>query len=574
MRTFTKSTVWLAGLAWLACMTWLPSPALFAIQSAAPALPVFVETAEAVGLTLTNISGEASTDYIIQSTGNGAGFFDYDNDDDLDLVIANGSTLASYQQGGDPVAALYENRDGLFVDVTPLSGIRANGWGQGVCVADYDNDGNRDFYVTAYGANLLYRNNGDGTFGEIGVEAGVADERWSTNCAFGDYDRDGYVDLYVANYVAFDPDVVPPRGGSDDSQCLYIARPVYCGPRGLDGEPDRLYRNNGDGTFSDVTLEANIEDPGHYGLGVVFTDLDNDGWPDIYVANDSVPNLLFRNMGDGTFEDIGLISGTSLGQTGTPQAGMGLGIADYDGDGLMDIFVTNFADDTNTLYQNVGDMLFFDVTAETGAGRQSRPHLGWGAGFADLDNDGWPDLFVSNGHVYPTVDDYEGDTHYAQPKEVYRNLGNGTFEEIASELGADLQTAKSSRGTAMGDYDNDGDIDVFTINMNETPSLYRNDLSDEKHWVGFRLVGVSSNRDAIGARVEIDVNGRTQIGEVRSGGSYLSHNDMRVHFGLGPAERLDQIRIRWPNGNTETLDGVEADRYLTIREGTGRVDTP
>jgi hypothetical protein len=563
MWTFTKNTIWMA---------WIGAAAVFAFQSTDPTLPEFVETAAEVGVTLTNISGEPSTDYIIQSTGNGAGFFDYDNDDDLDLVIANGSTLESYELGGDLVAALYENRDGRFIDVTFGAGLNATGWGQGVCVADYDNDGNRDFYLTAYGANLLYHNNGDGTFSETGEAAGVADDRWSTNCAFGDYDRDGDVDLYVANYVAFDPDEIPPRGESGDSQCLYVGRPVYCGPRGLDGEPDRLYRNNGDGTFSDVTAEANIQDPGHYGLGVVFTDLDNDGWLDIYVANDSVPNLLFHNMQNGKFEDVGLISGTSLGQTGTPQAGMGLGVADFDGDGLFDIFVTNFADDTNTLYQNVGDMLFFDVTSETGASRASRSHLGWGAGFADLDNDGWPDLFVSNGHVYPTVNDLDGDTRYRQPKEVYRNLGGGRFQEIAGELGEDLVIPKSSRGTAFGDYDNDGDIDVVAINMNEEPSLYRNDGSDQRHWIGFRLVGSASNRDAIGARVEIDVDGRMRVGEVRSGGSYLSHNDMRVHFGLGDAMRVEAIRVRWPNGNTESLDGVDADRYVTIREGTGQVD--
>ena len=534
--------------------------------------PGFVDVAEEIAVTLPNLSGGPATDYIIQSTGNGAGFFDYDNDGDPDLAITNGSTLENYRQGGDPVVALYENRDGFFTDVTRQAGLDASGWAQGICAADYDNDGNRDFYLTAYGTNLLYRNNGDGTFSEMGAAAGVADARWSTNCAFGDYDRDGYVDLYVANYVAFDQGLIPRRGESDDATCLYIGRPVMCGPRGLEGEPDRLYRNNGDGTFSEATAAAHIDDPGHYGFGVVFSDLDNDGWPDIYVANDSVPNLLFRNNQDGTFEEMGLISGTSASQTGAMQAGMGLGVGDYDGNGLFDIFVTNFALDTNTLYRNVGDMFFFDVTAEAGAGTASTSNLGWGAGFADLDNDGWLDLFVTNGHIYPSIDELDLNMRYLQRKEVYRNLGDGTFEEIAGSLEGDLLGAKSSRGTAFGDYDNDGDIDAIAINMNDRPSVYRNEGGNRRHWIGFRLQGVTSNRDAIGARVEIDVGGRTQAAEVRSGGSYLSHNDMRVHFGLGDAERVEAIRIRWPNGNTEVLDGIDADRYVTIREGAGGID--
>ncbi len=547
----------------------LSGAGLFAQDSGFPGL---FDVAGEVGVTLENISGEASADYVIQSTGNGAGFVDYDNDGDLDLVIVNGSTLEGYAQGGDPIAALYENRDGIFSDVTRQAGLEARGWGQGVCVADYDNDGNRDLYLTAFGRNLLYRNSGDGTFAETAVVAGVADERWSTNCAFGDYDRDGNVDLYVANYVRFDPAVVPRRGESNDSTCLYVGTPVFCGPRGLDGEPDALYRNNGDGTFSDVTTAAHIAAPGHYGFGVVFSDFDNDGWSDIYVANDSVANFLFRNNQDGTFEDIGLISGTSLNQMGFEQAGMGLGVGDYDGNGHLDIYVTNFSQDTNTLYQNVGDMFFLEVTAEAGTGQASYPNVGWGTGFADLDNDGWLDLFVANGHVYPSVDDLDVNTRYRQRKEVYRNLGDGTFEEIAEDMEGDVLTAQPSRGAAFGDYDNDGDLDIITINMNQAPSLYRNEGGNRSHWIGFRLEGVSSNRDAIGARVEIDVAGRTQVGEVRSGGSYLSHNDMRVHFGLGEAERVEAIRIRWPNGNTEALDGIDADRYVTIREGMGFID--
>ena len=529
--------------------------------------PGFPDVARDLGLTLGNISGEGANDYIVEANGNGAGFIDFDNDGDLDLVIANGSTLPGYRQGGDPMVALWRNDDGSFTNVTADAGLEARGWGVGVCVADYDNDGYGDFYLTAYGPNRLYRNNGDGTFAEVSAEAGVDDRRWSTNCAFGDYDRDGDVDLYVSNYLEFDEDVIPRRGESDD--CRYMGVDVFCGPMSLTGEPDVLYRNGGDGTFSDVTAAAGLESREYYGFGVVFSDLDNDGWPDIYVANDSVPNQLYRNNRDGTFTESGLISGTALSLAGYAQAGMGLGIGDYDGDGLFDVFVTNFAQDTNTLYQNLGDMFFVDQTSATGAARASRPYLGWGAGIVDLDNDGWPDIFVANGHVYPQIDSLDVGSGFLQRKEVYRNLGDGRFEEVAGDLEGDLLAGKSARGAAFGDYDNDGDIDVLVINMNDLPSLYRNDGGNRNHWIGFRLEGVRSNRDAIGARVEIDAGGRTQASEVRSGGSYLSHNDLRVHFGLGDVDQVEAVRVRWPNGNLEEFAGMEPDRYVRIREGSG-----
>ena len=517
------------------------------------------------GLTLMNVSGEGRNDYIIEANGNGAAFFDYDNDGDMDVLITHGSTIKGYARGGDPVVALYENvGGGRFVDRTAKAGLDKKGWAFGVCVADYDNDGYEDFYVTAYGPNLLFHNNGDGTFEERAAAAGVADPHWGTGCAFGDYDRDGYVDLYVANYVAFDANTRP-------RDCVYMGTlKVFCGPKGLQGEADVLYHNSGDGTFSDVTVAAGIKDPGYPGFGVVFSDFDNDGWPDIYVANDSFPNFLFRNKRDGTFEEVGLISGTSLDLFGRPQAGMGIAVGDYDANGLFDIYVTNFAEDTNTLYQNLGKMTFADVTATSGAASASLPHLGWGTGFADFDNDGWLDLFVANGHVYPDVDRLKGISRYLQPKELYRNLGNGRFAEISGRVAGDLSTPRPSRGAAFGDYDNDGDIDVLVINVNSKPSLYRNDGGNRKAWIGFRLIGASSNRDAIGARVEIEAGGRTQIGEVRSGGSYLSHNDMRVHFGIGSAQRVDRIRIRWPNGKTETLGGMNTGQYVTIREGDAR----
>ena len=530
----------------------------------------FIEVAEDVGITMMNLSGAETNDYIIEANGNGAAFFDYDRDGDLDLLITNGSTLEAYARGGDPLAALYENRGGRFADVTVQAGLEETGWGSGVCVADYDNDGHSDVYLTAYGPNVLYRNNGDGTFGETGAGAGVADPRWSTNCTFGDYDRDGDVDLYVANYLTFDTDVIPRRGESPDGRYMGTLD-VFHGPRNLPGEPDVLYRNNGDGTFTDVTEAAGIADPGYFGFGVSFSDFDNDGWPDIYVANDSVPNFLFKNNQDGTFTEIGLISGTSVSLAGYDQAGMGLAVGDYDRNGLFDIFVTNFAQDTNTLYQNTGNWLFSDVSLSSGASAASRFNLGWGAGLVDLDNDGWLDIFVANGHVYPGVDALEVRSQYLEPKEVYRNLGDGNFEEITSRVGGDLVTARPARGAAFGDYDSDGDIDIVVINISDRPDLYRNDGGNGSHWIGFDLEGVFSNRDAIGARVEIETGGRTQVSEVRSGGSYLSHNDMRIHFGLGDARRVDRIRVRWPDGDVEVLEGVRADQYVTIREGSGIV---
>jgi len=540
-----------------------------AVLSAGEAFPGFFDVAQKLGVTLMNICGLADKDYIVEANGNGAAFFDYDNDGDMDLLIVNGSTLKNYKTGGDPIAALYENIGGRFVDVTQKSGITRTGWGMGVCVADYDNDGYQDFYLTAYGPNVLYRNNGDGTFTDVSSKAKVADKRWGTNCAFGDYDRDGYVDLYVANYLNFDETTIPPRGKSE--KCRYMGAPVFCGPQGLPGAADVLYHNNGDGTFTDVTERAGIKDPGYYGFGVVFSDFDNDGWPDIYVANDGNPNFLFHNNKNGTFSEVGLISGTALNEAGRVQSGMGVSVADYDNNGYFDIFVTNFAGDTNTLYRNLKNLLFVDTTAAAGMGETSLPYLGWGAGFADLDNDGLPDLFVANGHVYPQVDKLDLGQRYLQRKEVYRNLGDGRFKEIARDLAGDLLTPKSARGAAFADFDNDGDIDVLAVNMNDRPSLYLNDGGNRNHWITFRLEGTRSNRDAIGTRIEIDAGGRTQVAEVQSGGSYLSHNDMRIHFGLGDATRVDRVRIRWPNSPMEELAGLEAGRFVTVKEGEGVV---
>jgi hypothetical protein len=526
--------------------------------------PTFVDIAEKAGITLMNVHGGAAKDYILEANGNGAAFFDYDKDGDEDALIVNGSTLDRYKGGGDPLVALYRNDGGRFVDVTGDARLRKNGWGMGACVADFDNDSNTDVYVTAFGPNVLFRNNGNGTFSDVTTRARVGDPRWSTGCAFGDYDRDGYVDLYVANYLAFDEKTVKARGSNE--LCRYMGVDVFCGPIGLQGQPDTLYRNNGDGTFTDVTGKAGIRDPNYYGFGVLFSDFDNDGWLDIYVANDSQPNFLFQNKKDGTFTEVGLISGTALNEAGRAQSGMGAAAGDYDGNGLLDIFVTNFARDTNTLYKNLGNTFFIDTTVAAGLGEIALPHLGWGAHIADFDNDGQPDIFVANGHVYPQVDSLNVGQKYLQRKELYRNLGNGKFEELARSASADFLTGKSARGSAVADYDNDGDLDILVVNLNSRPSLYRNDADKTNHWIGFRLEGTQSNRNAIGARVEIEALGRKQVAEVRSGSSYLSQDDLRVHFGVGKAARIDRARIRWPNGNTQELGAFDADNYVTIRE--------
>ena len=526
------------------------------------------DVAAQAGLTLMNVCGGPSKDYILEVNGNGAALFDYDNDGDMDALIVNGSTLTNMKNGGDPMVALFRNDGrGQFTDVTAASGIRARGWGMGACVADYDNDGFQDAYVTAFGPDLLLRNNGDGTFTDDSARARVGDPRWSTNCAFADYDRDGDLDLYVANYLAFSEPSIPRRGATPN--CKYMGIDVMCGPRDLVGEADVLYRNDG-GTFTDVTRIAGVIDPGYYGFGVLFTDLDDDGWPDIFVANDSVPNLLFTNNRDGTFSETGLRSGLALSGDGKPQAGMGVDAADYNGDGHLDVFVTNFSHDHNTLYQSAADGLFSDVSYQAGVVTPGLPYLGWGTGFADFDNDGLIDLFVANGHVYPEVDGFRLGTRYLQRKQVFRNLGMGRFRDVSDEAGEGVRLEKSSRGAAFGDIDNDGDIDVLVINLNDRPTLLRNDTPAVHNWITLELVGKSDNRDAIGARVHLADGGTRQIAEVRSGGSYLSHHDMRVHFGLGAGTSVPPIAVRWPGGYTERFEGLIRNRIHVLREGNGR----
>jgi hypothetical protein len=535
----------------------------------APAGPAIrlTDVAGQAGLTLVNVHGSASRDYIVDTNGNGAAFFDYDNDDDLDALIVNGSTRERMPLGGDQIVALYRNDGkGQFTDVTAAAGLAHRGWGMGACVADYDNDGFEDVYVTAFGPDVLFRNSGRGGFTDVTRTAGLGDTRWSMNCAFGDYDHDGDVDLYVANYVAFDETRAPKPGSLPN--CRYGNLPVFCGPRGLTGEPDVLYRNDG-GRFTDVSAAAGIKDPGLYGFGVLFSDLDEDGWPDIFVANDSVPNQFYRNMRNGTFSEEGLLSGLAFSGDGREQASMGVDAGDYNGDGRLDLVVTNFSGDYSTLYENLGKGLFADVTHKAGLGVASLPYLKWGVGLVDLDNDGYLDLLVANGHVYPSADRSGQGTTFLQRMQLFRNMGGRRFEDVTDRVGGPLLVEKSRRGAAFGDYDNDGDIDALVVNMNDRPTLLRNDTPRGNHWVTIRLRGTRSNRDGIGARVRIQAGGRTHTMEVRSGGSYLSHNDTRVHAGVGSAARIDSVEIRWPSGVVDTAKGLSVDGFYVAEEGKG-----
>lgn len=527
------------------------------------------DVAAEAGVTLLNVSGGPNKDFILKVAGSGAAFFDYDNDLDMDLLLINGSTFENMRQGGDPMLVLYLNQgNGKFSDVTPQSGLGKKGWGMGVCVADYDNDGFQDFYVTAYGPNVLFHNNGDGTFSELTQQAGVGGGfHWSTSCAFGDYDRDGDVDLYVANYAVQDEKTTPKPGTS--SFCRYRGMDVACGPQGLPGEPDVLYRNNADGTFTDVTQSAGINDPGYYGFGVIFGDLNQDGWPDLYVANDLNPNFLFRNNQDKTFTEIAVEAGAAFSESGAPQAGMGLAMGDFNQDGSMDIFVTNFSRDTNTLYQNNGDGSFLAVTQEVGLGASSMPYVGWGTGLVDLDNDGFLDLFVANGHIYPQIDRFQLGSTFFQRNQLYRNLDGWFFQEIKAENGDALGVEMSSRGTAFADYDNDGDLDILITNLDDRPNLLRNESDNKNHWLTLQMVGTQSNRDAIGAQITAQVGDRVLIAEVQSGGGFLSHNDSRVHFGLGDNTQVRRLEVRWPSGLVEVFENLEADQFLLIREGEG-----
>ena len=532
----------------------------------------FVDIAQKAGLAVKNVFGGVDTKkYIIETTGTGVAIFDYDNDGWPDIFLVNGTTLEDMKAGkSGPTNHLYHNNhDGTFTDVTEKAGLAdATGWGQGVCVGDYDNDGWQDLYVTYYGKNRLYHNE-HGVFKLVSEQAGVAGngKEWGAGCAFVDYDRDGKLDLFVANYVDFDVTTAPAPG--DRPSCMWKGTPVMCGPRGLPHHKNILYHNRGDGTFEDVTVKAHIDQTnGHFGLGVSTLDYDNDGWPDIYVACDSTPSILYHNNHDGTFTDVAVTAGAAFNEDGREQGGMGTTVGDYDGDGRLDIFKTNFSDDTSTLYHNNPDGTFSDVTTAAGLGLHTK-YLGWGTMFFDFDNDSWPDLMLVNGHVYPEVDKFHLGSDYQEPRILYRNKGDGTFSDVSAAAGSGITTVASSRGLAIGDLWNTGQLSAVISNMNSTPSLLKNEQAYANHWVAFKTVGTKSNRDGIGARITLKAAKRVLVDEVRSGSSYYSQNDMRVHFGLGAATKLDSVEIRWPSGLTERFDNVKVDQFNTVTEGTG-----
>jgi enediyne biosynthesis protein E4 len=530
----------------------------------------FENLGQKAGLTAVTVFGGRETNkYLLETTGCGAAFFDYDGDGRLDVFLVNGTTLEGFPKGQEPRGHLYRNQgDRTFEDVTAKAGLVQTGWGQGACVGDYDNDGHPDLFVSHFGQNRLYRNKGDGTFEDVTAKAGLTDPRtrWGTGCAFLDYDRDGRLDIFVANYIDLD---LATTATPDTGLCRYKGLPVACGPPGLRGGKNALYRNKGDGTFEDVSEKAGItKTTGTYALGVSTFDFDDDGWVDLYVANDSSPAVLYRNNRDGTFTDIAVTAGCAYSQDGKPQAGMGVAIGDYDRNGTMDIFKTNFAGDTSTLYANSGDGFCEDRTFASGIGTNTR-WLGWGAGFVDLDNDGWLDVFLVNGHVYPEVSQLKTEAGYQQRKVVYRNLGNGRLEDVTERLGPPATEPRAGRGAAFGDFDDDGSVDVVVNNVHAAPDLYRTVPLNSNHWLTVGLVGTRSNRSAIGARVRCLTGATRQTQEVRGGGSYASQNDLRVHFGLGAALRVDRLEVRWPNGLQEEWRDLAIGRVLTLTEGTG-----
>ncbi len=530
----------------------------------------FTDVTKTSGVKFINASS-AEKKYIVESMGGGVAMFDYDNDGKLDIYFVNSYTVeAALQKKPRPRAALYRNLGaGKFVDVTARARIADPGWAMGVSVADYDNDGDDDLYVTCFGPNKLYRNRGNGTFEDVTTKAGVSDPRFSTGAAWGDYDRDGDLDLFVANYVDFKLDDLPQFGKGQ--LCQYRNIPVQCGPRGLPGAGDSLFRNNGDGAFTDITKQAGVEDAnGYYGLGVMWTDFDGDGWPDIYVANDATPNYVYRNNHDGQFTEMGLILGLAVDENGVEQGSMGVSIGDYDRDGRFDLIVTNFAEQYNTIYHQNADGSFTDLSRASKTADMSMPYVGWGVKFFDYDNDSWLDLLVVNGHVYPQIEGAFPGGEYRQRKLFYRNLRNGGFEDISNEVGEAIKKRRASRGAAFGDYDEDGDIDMVINDLDGPPMLLRNDGGSKAgNWISLKLIGTKSNRNAVGARVELKAGGLTQIDEVRAGDSYISHSDWRLHFGLGSVTAVDEITIRWPSGATEKLTGLKAGRVVTIQEGKG-----
>jgi hypothetical protein len=530
----------------------------------------FVDVGTQSGLSRETVYGGIERkDYIVETIGCGCAFFDYDNDGWLDIFLLSGTRLTNVPPGTSN-RLFRNNRDGTFTDVTEKAGLLKTGWACGVCVGDYNNDGFDDLFVTYCGNNVLYRNNGDGSFTDVTQAAGLAQSanRWGTGCTFIDYNRDGNLDLFVANYLGFDIDRAPKPG--QKATCIFSGIPVNCGPRGFAEGKHSLYRNNGNGTFTDVSSASGIGTSGRgYALTAVAADFDDDGWPDIYVACDSSPSLLFLNNRDGTFREDAAIRGVAYSDDGQEEAGMGVAVGDYDLDGRLDILKTNFADDTLNLYHNIGNGHFEDANREAGLAVENR-FVTWGTGIADFDNDGLPDFFVVAGHVYPEIERRFPSYPFKNPRLIFRSLGNGKFEELIGQDGEGISELHASRGCAFGDFDNDGDVDILIINLNEPPSLLRNDVSRSNSWLKVKLIGTASNRSAIGSRILVKAGTLTQTQEVLSQSSFLSCNDSRLHFGLGKA-RVAQIRVRWPSGKWQDLSEVSVNQLVTVKEGVGVV---
>jgi len=540
----------------------------------------FVDVARQAGLNVKTIyGGEHRNKYLLETTGCGAAFFDYDQDDWVDIFLVNGWRLEGFPKGQEPVCHLFKNnRDGTFTDVTEKAGLARSGWGQACCVGDYNNDGWNDLFVSYFGQNALFRNNGNGTFTEVTKEAGLLQSRlrWNSGCSFLDYDKDGHLDLFVGNYIDFDVKTAPKP---EDANCTYKGIQVACGPPGLEGGKNLLYHNNGDGTFTDVSEKSGMWSAvGSYALSASVADLDNNGWPDIYVANDSTTATYYQNQKDGTFKDQAIEAGVAYSPDGKPQAGMGVSIGDYNRDGLLDIVKTNFAGDTDSLFMNLGDGSFDDRTYQAGLGMNTRL-MGWGVSFVDIDNDGWLDIMIANGHVYPEVDGTQVDAAYAERKYLYRNLRNGQFEDVSLIGGSGIMAAVPARGFAVGDYDNDGRLDMVVNCVNAAPQLLHCESALNRSWIKIRVVGTKSNRTGIGARLKVVAHTGTpllsakpdaplvQVDEVHSCNGYYSASDLRTHFGLGDATKVDLVEIRWPSGAVDTLKDLDVNRLYVIEEG-------
>jgi enediyne biosynthesis protein E4 len=543
---------------------------LLSAQQPASQLPQLVDITDSTGIKFEHLSS-SDKKYIVESMAGGVALIDYDRDGLPDIYFTNAPTVEMALAGKKARGALYHNNgDGTFTDVTEKAGVGYPCFAMGAVVGDYNNDGWPDLLVTCLGGVVLYRNNGDGTFTDVTKKAGLADVQFATGAAFGDYDGDGWVDLFVSHYVDFHLDDLPKFG--DSKTCQYHGLAVQCGPRGLKGAGDLLFHNNGDGTFTDVSKAAGVDDPhGYYGLGTVWSDFSEHGRLDLFVANDSTPNFLYRNDGNGHFTELAFLAGAAVSQDGSEQAGMGVALGDYLHTGRLSLFVTHFSEEYATLFRNDGGMTFTDVSFHAGVATPTIPYVGWGTSFFDFDNDGWPDLFLVNGHVYPQVDTLDVGARYREPKLLFLNQGDGTFRNISKLVGPALQIPQVSRGAAFGDLFNDGHVDIVVENLDGKPMVLRNVSGNHNHWIEFELTGTKSNRMALNARVKAIARDLVQVDEIRSGGSYLSQNDLRIHFGLGSHDRLDRVEILWPTGKSDTITNLEADHIYTVKEGQGVV---